>query len=296
MPPCGQRYILVSPVKDEQVHIVKTIKAVLRQTIRPIRWVIVDDGSSDDTLKIARSFASQHSWITVLALGTGGGRRPGSGIIRAFNAGFEIVKDEPFDFIVKFDCDIEFSDNYFEYLLAKFADDERLGIASGVYLEEKHGSWNVIDMPWYHAAGQTKIVRAKCFKDIEGFVESRGWDTLDEIRARAHGWITRHFKEISFHHLKIEGSGIGFSRTSMMHGEIYYLTGGSKRFLCLKVIHRIAFGRPRFTGGLLLFWGYCRASFSGRRRLVSPSEAALYRRLLHQRIYGRLLGDAHVWN
>ena len=146
--------------------------------------------------------------------------------------GYDLVRNEAYDFIVKFDCDLDFAPDYFERLLRRFQEDPKLGIASVVYLENRNGKWKQVKMPPYHAAGQTKVVRAKCFADIGGFVVSRGWDTVDEIRAHAMGWNTRHFEDLFFYHLKAEGSGIGFLRTNEMHGEIFYLTGGGQLFFC----------------------------------------------------------------
>jgi poly-beta-1,6-N-acetyl-D-glucosamine synthase len=284
----GSTYVLVSPVKDEEKYIERTIQAVLEQTIRPYKWVIVDDGSQDRTRAIVEEYIPQFPWITVITLERGGGRQPGSGIIRAFNAGYEVVRDLDFDFVVKFDCDIDFPADYFEQLIARFQQDEKLGIASGIYLEENRGKWFPVKMPDYHAAGQTKMVRAKCFADVGGFIASRGWDTVDEIKARIKGWKTRHFEEIHFFHLKKEGSGIGFLRTNMMHGEIYYLTGGGGLFFIFKFLHRLVFGKPFLVGGLMLLWGFLGPLFSGRPRLVSEPEARLYRGLLNRRMVEQL--------
>jgi len=294
--PLGTNYILVSPVKDEEKYIQRTIDSVLQQTIRPSAWIIVDDGSRDQTKAIIERAVSEHPWITLLPLATDANRKPGSGIIRAFNAGYELAKKQPFDFIVKFDCDIEFPPDYFAQLMERFGRDEKLGIASGIYLEERKGVWTRVPMPDYHAAGQTKVVRAKCFAEIGGFVASRGWDTVDEIKAQALGWKTCHFEDLYFYHLKKEGSGIGFPRTNMMHGEIYFLTGGSKRFFFLKLLHRLLFGKPFVVGGFLMLWGYLKAWGTGKPKLVTPVEENLYRRLLNRRIVDRISGGSHVRN
>lgn len=291
-----QNYILVSPVKDEEKYIERTIQCVLQQKVLPSAWIIVDDGSRDSTRAIVEKYLSAHNWITLLTLSTGLQRQPGSGIIRAFNVGFEHVKDRNFDFIVKFDCDMDVPDNYFAGLLERFERDPDLGIASGIYLEEKNGAWLPVKMPHYHAAGQTKMVRARCFAEIGGFVASRGWDTVDEIMAQARGWKTRHFDDLYFFHLKKEGSGIGFLRTNQMHGEIYYLTGGSKRFLLLKALHRLIFGKPFFVGGVLMVWGFLKTWLSRRPKLVNREQEDLYKQLLNERIVAGLRGLAHVRN
>jgi glycosyltransferase involved in cell wall biosynthesis len=289
-------YLLVSPVKDEANYIARTIQSVMQQTVRPAAWVIVDDGSRDRTKEIAEECLKEYPWVTIVSLPTAAKRQPGSGIIRAFNAGYDLVKDQCFDFIVKFDCDIEISRDYFERLIEEFERDEALGIASGIYLEERCGTWVPVKMPDYHAAGQTKMVRYACFEEIGGFVTSRGWDTVDEIRAQVKGWTTRHFKSVQFLHLKKEGSGIGFSRTNIMHGEIFYCTGGSKVFLLFKFLHRLMFGRPAVLGGFLMLWGFIRSWASGKPKLVNRSEEQLYQRLLSDRLFGQFFRASHVRN
>jgi biofilm PGA synthesis N-glycosyltransferase PgaC len=278
------RYVLVSPVRDEDAYLETTIQSVLKQSVLPYRWIIVDDGSRDRTRAIVGEYVRRCDWMYLVSTYRDSGRQPGSGIIRAFNRGYEEIKGLDFDFIVKFDCDIECQPNYFQYLLDRFAEDPKLGIASGIYLELSGRRWKPVAMPHYHAAGQTKMVRRECFADINGFVASRGWDSYDEIKAQVAGWTTRHFSHIHFRHLKLEGSGIGFVRTSMMLGEIYYLTGGGPCFFFLKLIHYACTRRPMLLGALMLGWGYVKQFLTRRPRLTSARETAFYRALLNRRI------------
>jgi hypothetical protein len=138
-------------------------------------------------------------------------------------------------------------------------------------------------MPSYHAAGACKVIRRKCFECIEGFSVARGWDTVDEIRAMARGWKTGHFSQLRMHHHKPEGAGIGRIRTSFMHGEIYYVTGGSGLFFVLKVLHRIG-SRPYVLTAGALAWGYIWARLKRKGLLVSRDEAACYQTLLRERL------------
>lgn len=278
-------YIVISPVKDEAHYIEETMRSVVGQTTTPSQWIIVDDGSIDNTTNIAERYSHNYPWIKLLKISRDAKRMPGSAVINAFNKGYELIKDAHFDFIVKLDCDVRFGPGYFEGLISKFQEDEKLGIASGRYLENRGGSWHAIRMPAYHAAGASKIIRKECFEQIGGFIPSRGWDTVDEIRAQIKGWRTYHFKELEFYHLKTEGSGIGQLRTNMMLGEIYYLTGGGRLFLLLKIIHRILFYRPFFVAGVLMFWGYLRPLVLRRELLVSNEESKFYKQLLNRRIY-----------
>ena len=289
-PDSPYRYILISPVKDEEKYVEATLRSVVAQTLRPHRWVIVDDGSQDSTPEILHRYAETCDWIQIVRTERGGARRPGSGVIGAFAVGYELVAADNFDFVVKLDCDLDLPPTYFEQLCEKFQQDGSLGIASGIYLEQSNGSWIPVAMPAYHAAGAAKMMRKKCYTDIGGFVPARGWDTVDEIRAVSQGWQTRHFEELPFRHLKNEGSGIGSVRTNMMHGEIYYLTAGGKLFFLLKLAHRFYHGRPFLIGGAAMLWGYLRCWITRRPRLVGDAEARLYRQMLNRRIWESVSG------
>ena len=247
-------------------------------------WVIVDDGSSDRTAELVQQMAADHSWITLFKLNRDKDRRPGTAVIHAFNAGLEYLQDTPFDFIVKLDGDLRLPSTYFEELFREFDKDVSLGIASGVYLEYEDGKWTPVAMPDYHAACASKVLRAACFEQIGGFVASRGWDTVDEIRAQMRGWNTTHFDAIQFEHLKPEGSGIGSLRTNIMHGEIYYLTGGSVLFFLFKILHRAFAGSPPILGAAAMLFGFLKPWIQKRERLVTDDEARHYRKILNRRI------------
>ena len=278
------KYVIISPVKDEERYVEKTLRSVISQTCRPEIWVIVDDGSRDSTVSIIKQAQKDHPWIRVLKTHEVSARRPGSPVIRAFNLGYKAVKDEDFDFVVKLDCDLEFDAEYFSKILSRFFDDPELGIASGVYLEETDRSWKPVKLPDYHAAGACKVVRRACLEQIGGFIRERGWDTIDQIRARMRGCKTQHFKDLILYHLKKEGSGIGFIRTNVIHGEIYYLTGGGWFFFLAKVLHRTLRGKPPILAGFALLFGFLRLWSTGKPRLVTEEEADCYRRLLNQRM------------
>lgn len=289
-------YIVVSPVKDEGRYVERTLRTMAGQSLRARRWIIVDDGSCDRTPELLASYAARHDWIEVMTVARDRERRPGKAEVLAFLEGLKRVEstDFDFDYVVKLDCDLELPPTYFEDLLSRFAADPKLGIASGAYEEEHKGSWELVKMPLYHAAGCSKVVRAECFGDIGGFVAKPCWDTLDEIRAQVQGWKTRHFPEIRLRHLKTEGIGVGLLRTSAMHGRSYYLTGGGWFFFSLKVLHRMVLGNPFLLGGVFMAGGYMRSWWGGEPRLVTEAEASAYRAILRQRIFGDRGGPAVV--
>jgi biofilm PGA synthesis N-glycosyltransferase PgaC len=283
------RYVVVSPVKDEATFVTRTLDSMCNQTVRPYRWVLVDDGSTDGTREILERFAAKHSWVQLARLDPGAPRQTGSRVIRTFLAGYERLRDEQFDFVVKLDCDLEIPPDYFENLLHRFRQDPTLGIASGIYLERRDGRWAAMEMPPYHAAGAMKMLRAACYRDIGGFVAAPGWDAVDEIKALVRGWKTRHFTELRVLHLKDEGSGVGFQRMSRMSGEIHYLTGGGALFFFVKAAHRLLFGRPRLVGSLAMMRGYLTCVVRRPKKLVDPEEARYYRRMLNRRMFDDMI-------
>jgi glycosyltransferase involved in cell wall biosynthesis len=260
---------------------------VIGQTLKPVLWVIVDDGSRDNTPAIIQRYLSSNPFIRLVRNPNAGIRQPGSAVIRAFNYGCESIGASDYDFIVKLDCDLSFEPNYFEILLGRFMEDHRLGVASGVYLEMgEDDAWKEVVMPSYHAAGASKVLRKKCFEEIGGFIVAAGWDTVDEIRAMTLGWKTGHFIDLQMKHHKPEGSGIGAIRTSVMHGEISYLTGGGKLFFLLKVLHRMM-SKPYVIGAMALSWGYMKALWKRKASLVTEAEAKCYQALLNERLQAK---------
>jgi len=281
------RYVVISPVRDEDRFLERTLESVLSQSILPVRWVIVDDGSVDRTPEILSRFEEKTPWISVIGRKRSGGRQLGTAEIVAFNAGYETLDGLEYDYIVKLDCDLVLPPNYFEALFAHFDLDPRLGIASGVYLEVRDGRCNVVVMPSYHAAGASKVLRRSCFQQIGGFVGMRGWDTVDEIKAQAMKWHTRHFREIQFHHLKPEGEGSGWRSTQQLHGEVYYRSGGSKLFFLLKVLHRAVTMKPLVLSATTMLCDYLKPCLMRAPKLVTAAEGRLYRQMQYSRLVGR---------
>jgi poly-beta-1,6-N-acetyl-D-glucosamine synthase len=292
---CGPAYVVVTPVRDEARFVGDMVDSVLRQTHLPLRWVIVDDGSSDATLQIVQERTRGLDWVTVLCTGSTK-RQLGSAEVLAFQRGLAAIDQAtPYDYIVKLDGDLRLPSDYFERLLFAMQARPRWGIASGVYSEQqgpsqeaRPGAWQVVAMPSYHAAGASKVVRRQCFEEMGGFVARKGWDTVDEVRAGLRGWQTGHLPDLVFQHLKPEGQAMGSLKTHRFHGEIYYQTGGGWFFLLVKVAHRMWSGRPWLLGGLAMLWGFVLPLVLRRERLVSAEEARFYRDLLNHRLLGRL--------
>lgn len=285
-------YAVVTPMKDEADYVEHTLRSMAAQTVPPVRWVIVDDGSTDGTQDVVARYEREHAWIETVAARKEGRRLTGSAEVIAFNRGLTSLEGVPYDLVVKLDADVDLPPDYFETIVGEFAADAALGIASGVYAERDGDEWHVVQMPPYHAAGASKVVRRECFEQIHGFIEEPGWDTIDEIRAMPLGWRTCHFPDLVFHHLRSEGSGMGMLKTGVMHGEIYQRSGGGLLFFAAKVLGRVVRGRPFLLNGMSLLYGYLRALWRRCPKLVTRVEAQHYRALLNRRMTDRLLGGS----
>lgn len=287
-PPAPVRpFVIISPVRDEERNIEKTLESMLAQTVRPLRWVIVDDGSNDRTPELIEQFLPRASFLTLIRNQRRTGRQTGVAEVLAFNTGLKEIAGLDYDYVVKLDGDLSFAPDYFEQILDRMDANPKLGITSGAYEERRDGSWTEIVMPPYHACGASKVIRRACFEQIEGFVSQRGWDTVDEIRAIARGWQTTHFRDLMLKHWKAEGSGMGVWHTSAMHGEIFYRTGGGALLFLPKFVNRLRH-RPYLIAALAMLWGFMRPFLKRTPKLVTPHEGRAYRALLHQRVAARL--------
>jgi hypothetical protein len=237
-----------------------------------------------DNLDLA---AQQQPWIKAVHRADRGFHMNFGGEIEAFYSGYDLVKSDSWDYIVKLDCDLSLRPDYFGRLFARLSEDRSLGIASGVYLERRGSRWCEVGMPAYHAAGASKVLRRECFEQIGGFIKDRGWDTIDEIRAAAKGWKTAHFRDVQMNHLKPEGSENGWLWQHVKLGEVFYLTGGSGLLFVIKLWRRLMH-RPVVLGSLAMLWGYLKLLVKREPPLVSSAEAKCYRALL----YGRIVAQA----
>jgi glycosyltransferase involved in cell wall biosynthesis len=173
----GNRYVIITPVRDEQEYLASTIDSVAAQTITPAKWIIVNDGSSDETGRIADDASAKYSWIHVIHRSDRGFRQAGTGVIRAFNDGYRTVENEGWDFLVKLDGDLSFDPKYFEKCFDQFAQNERLGIGGGTISQNVNGELvsEAPDDPAFHVRGATKIYKRECWNAIGGLIEAPGW-------------------------------------------------------------------------------------------------------------------------
>jgi glycosyltransferase involved in cell wall biosynthesis len=250
-------YVVVTPVRDEARHNGRTFESILAQTLRPVQWVIVDDGSTDGTGELADRFAAEHSWIKAVHRRDRGYRAAGGGVVEAFAAGYAVVSDD-WDFVVKLDGDLSFDGDYFERCLAEFESNPRLGIGGGTVCRVEDGRVRIDSRgdPPFHVRGATKIYRRACWMRIAPLVAAPGWDTIDEVKANQQGWVTRTFGDLRLIQHKPTGAADGRWRDAFKNGCANYQAGYHPLFMLAKCVRR-APRRPFLVESSALAAGFC---------------------------------------
>ena len=284
------RYLLITPCRDEGDYLQTTIDSVCSQTIMPTKWVIVDDGSTDDTPNILNQAQEQYEFIDVIRRDDRGHRSVGPGVVDAFYVGLESVNLDDYDFVCKLDGDLEFQPRYFERLLEILDDDQRLGNLSGK-LFLRYGSRVVEErLRDDNAIGPSKFYRVQCFKDIGGFVRQVSWDGIDGHMCRMHGWIpaATDEEELRVIHLRRMGS----SQNSFWEGRLRWGRGkyfmGSRLYYVLALSIYRTFEKPFVVSGIGILVGYVRAAIQRQSRYEDPDYLRFFRRYeLESLFFGR---------
>ena len=274
------KYVLITPARNEERFITKTLDSVVTQTVLPARWVIVDDGSTDHTAEIVESYAKRHPWIELVCRVQDRDRNFASKA-HAVNAGLERVQSLGFEIVGNLDADVSFEPNYMEFLMQKFSEDPELGVAGTPFTQngDYDSSKDSFEGENY-VAGPCQLFRHRCFQDIGGYVPNRagGIDWIAVMTARMKGWKVRSFAEKRFHHYRTLGTaGQGPLRALFSYGEKDYYLGGSPVWQLFRVAYRVA-KKPFVIGGLALLSGYCWAALRRVERVVSPELMRFHRR------------------
>jgi poly-beta-1,6-N-acetyl-D-glucosamine synthase len=277
-------YVLISPCRNEAEYMRQTLDSVINQTVRPAKWVIVDDGSTDETPSILREYKSKRNWIEIVTRKDRGRRSVGPGVIEAFYAGYNAINPDDYEYLCKLDLDLRLPPRYFEILMEKMNSDPRIATCSGKtyvesgdhLIEEWHGDDTSI--------GASKFYRVSCFTAIGGFVREVMWDGIDCHRCRMKGWVACSWDdpELRFIHLRPEGSSqkdVYVGR--MRHGYGQYFMGTGLLFMTASAIYRMR-QKPYILGGLAMLWGYVKSALQGKPRYEDHAFRRFLRRYQRQ--------------
>lgn len=285
-------YIVITPVRNEEQHLQGTIESMAAQTLLPDKWILVNDGSTDQTAALIEAAARKHPWIQPVHRGDRGFRQAGGGVIEAFYDGYSRVGAEPWDYLVKFDADLTFEPAFFSGCVQRFDADPKLGIGGGTICNEIDGALVVEAKkdPPFHVRGATKIYRRACWDGIGGLIKAPGWDTLDEIKANMLGWRTYSFAELKLNHHRIAGEADGAWKNWVKNGRANYITGYHPLFMLVKCGQRF-FSRPYVVAGLGLFTGFL-GGYLTRQPQVDDKRVIAY---LRKQQLNRLLSRPNIW-
>jgi poly-beta-1,6-N-acetyl-D-glucosamine synthase len=284
------KYVVISPVRDEEQYIGLTLESVVTQSIVPAEWIIVDDGSSDRTAEIVEQYAQKYTWIRLLRRGNRGFRQSGAGVVEAFYEGYKTLKCQDWDFLVKLDGDLSFQPDYFACLADQLQAQATLGIAGGDLFHKVDGELQLEKCPQFHVRGATKVYRRECWDAIGGLLNQPGWDIVDETKANMLGWTTRSFTDIQAIHHRFTGTAESKWRDQIKNGRAYYIAGYHPLFMAVKCAYRLA-SRPYLTGALGMAYGFLSGYLKGSPQVGDPALIQYVRR---QQLR-RLCGGETIW-
>lgn len=279
--PAGRRYCLITPCRNEAKFIRTTLETTCTQSALPSLWVIVDDGSTDETPQILQEFAERYDFIRIVRRKDRGARAVGPGVIEAFYDGLARIDLNDFDFITKFDGDLELPPRYFERTMELMDEDPYLGNLSGKLFERRpDGSLFEERTGDENAVGPVKFYRVTCFQSIGGFVREVAWDGIDGHICRINGWIAKSLDdpEMRIIHLRPMGSSQQNIRVGRVRwGRGKYFMGSAWYYVMASAAYR-SIEPPYLLGGLGILWGYFKAQLTGHPRYENPE----YRRYLRR--------------
>ncbi len=261
-------FVVITPARDEERYIDYTLRSMIAQTLRPEEWIIVDDGSTDGTAAIVCDYTARYPWLRLIRRADRGERRIGGGVVEAFNHGLRNVRSGGYKFISKLDADLSLPSNYFEFLLQKFEESHRLGIASGCTFVRR-GKKLVWERNYDRSSrGMMKVYRRECFEEIGGLVTELGWDVIDDYQAQALGWETRSYRDLAvIHHRPMGSSGRGILEGRKRFGQVHYLLNSHPVYAFCSGVYRML-EPPYVLGGLAVWYGYLRFFFSRKKKLA----------------------------
>lgn len=272
-------YVLITPARNEAKLIEQTLKSVVSQTVKPIKWVIVNDGSSDGTDQIVRKYAEAHSWIELVHMPERR-ERNFAGKALAVRTGQARLGELQYDIIGNLDADVSFEPDYFAFLMDRFAENPKLGVGGTAFQEEGKSNYNYEFVGIEHVSGMCQMFRRECFEAIGGYptIKSGGIDLIAVLSARARGWETRTFLDKSFMHHRSQGGALHNGLHERLHvGRKDYLIGNHPLWEIFRSVYQMT-RKPYFIGGILVLAAYFWNAIRCAERSIPKDLMAIRRR------------------
>lgn len=274
------KYVLITPAKNEEELLGRVINSVANQDIKPIKWIIVDDGSTDTTPEIIKEAEGTFPWVCGLTTESVNKKREFGAKAKAFNLALQILKNTSYDFIGNLDADITLPQNYYSFLMAKMYKKPKVGLASGVCLEKIKDRWTCITITYEHAVGAVQFFKRECFQAVGGYqpVTIGGVDTLAELTAKMLGWKVVNFSELPiYHHRPVDSlNARSKMKINFRAGMTDYYMGTHPVFAVAKALRRWK-QHPILFSIIIQITGFCYAWGKSRSPDASPELAEFVR-------------------
>lgn len=262
-------YTAITPTRNEAENLQRLALCMISQTVPAQRWIIVDNGSTDETVAAARSLAEQHHWICLLEIPGETVATRGAPVVRAFHAGLDHLAQDA-DVVVKLDADVTFATDYFERQLEAFAAEPTLGISAGVCMEPTGlGTWKPANVTRGHVRGAVRAYRWECLRRVTPLEERMGWDGIDELKAQVNGWTIKTLPDLSFDHHRVLGSRESAWFRWARQGDMSHYMAYRPSYLLARTLYYMR-SQP---SAVAMLWGY--ASAAARRNTQCPADDAI---------------------
>ena len=280
------RYVLISACRNEKNYIDALIDTVSNQTVKPMRWVIVDDGSVDETYERAKAKRNGLNFIRLVKRPLSQ-KRSFASRVYALQYGYDLIKGLNFEYIGFLDADIRFQENYYERLIEYFHFDKKLGLAGGLVVDKyddrivniRSGSED------YHVAGGVQFFRRECFKQIGGKTPVHGGeDVISDIKSMMSGWKVESIPDIEVIHLRPKTfDNQGACQNGLAWGKKFYSLGYHPLYYFGQCLRRIG-SQPIPLASFWRIFGFILATLKTEPRYVSADFVTFLRKLQIKRI------------
>lgn len=280
---------IVIPAYNEEEYLPLTLESIANQTRCPDRLVVVDDGSSDGTPVVCKSFSETFDFISFITNIKKEKRASGSKVVRAFNLGLKQIELEDYDIIAKIDSDIGFPPDYFEKLENAFIKDEELGLYGGVCQILQDDQWvEEVVSNRDHVRGALKAYRVAAFRQMNGLRTIMGWDSIDEFLLRFYGWKVVCDPALKVKHYRVTHSLNGWKKESSLNGEVFFNLGYNLPVAAISSIKRAVTKPPYLITGLISFASYLKHKLSSKKIELDSEQRRFINRYRMRNSFNRL--------
>lgn len=258
------------PVKNEEKIICDVIESIINQTIKPVLWLIIDDGSTDNSPNIIKEYVSKYDWIKTIRLPPHP-RDITFHISYVYKSGFDCIIKHceenkiEYNYITSIDSDTVLEPAYFEKIFKKFETNKSLGIASGGLYHEIKGELKLFTKFENFPSGTGRVWSKKCFFDTGGFSLEPSADSISNVKATLRGWDIQRFNEIQMVEKRLTSSAEGLWKGFKYNGYMAYYLNKNPLLVLLTAFQRTL--KKPFYPGIAFLWGYITSCIKRKNRI-----------------------------